>query len=258
VIEKVKEPILRVNSVTKKFGGVTALNDVSFEINKGEVLGIIGPNGSGKTTIINCITGFVRPSSGEIRFKGQKISELAPHRIAHMGIGRTFQVMRPFSNLSAYKNLIAPLFSARARKFPGSGGLGNRDAVAIDILEDLGFERDSRVPYKDAGDLPLGYLKRLELGRCIALKSDVMLLDEVLSGLSAAEITSLVPLLKRLNMDGVTLIMIEHRLKELFQLTSRVVVLSFGVKLFEGNAEDALRDEKVKEAYFGKGKEAVL
>lgn len=253
-----KEPIIRVSNLTKMFGGVTALYDISFEVKKGEVMGIIGPNGSGKTTLINCITGFINPTEGKIFFKGKDITGVAPHKIANMGIGRTFQIMRPYYGLPAYKNLIAPLFSPRAKRFAGSGKLGDRDAVAIDILEDVGFERDAHVPYKPAGDLPLGYLKRLELGRCIALRSEVVICDEVFSGLSAAEIASMVPLLERLNMDGATLIMIEHRLRELFQLASKLVVLNFGVKIFEGNPEDALREEKVREAYFGKGKEANI
>lgn len=253
-----REPILKIESVAKMFGGLAALNDVSFEVNEGDIIGIIGPNGSGKTTLINCITGFLKPSYGGVFFKGKEISGLAPHRIANMGIGRTFQVMRPFYTLETYKGLIAPLLSVRVRRRSSSGGLGNRDSVAIDILESLGFERDSRVPYKPAGDLPLGYLKRLELGRCIALKSEVMILDEMFSGLSAAEIASLIPLLKGLNMKGVTLIMIEHRLKELFQLAPKVVVLSFGLKIFEGKSEDVLKDNRVKEAYFGKEREAFL
>ncbi len=253
-----EEPILRVANVTKMFGGVTALYDVSFNVKRGEVIGIIGPNGSGKTTLINCITGFLKPTEGRIYFKGKNITGLAPHKIANLGIGRTFQIMRPYYSLMAYKNLIAPLFSPRARKFAGVGGLGDRDAVAIDILEDVGFERDAHVPYKPAGDLPLGYLKRLELGRCIALKADLIICDEVFSGLSAAEIASMLPLLERLNMDGATLVMIEHRLRELFRLASRVVVLNFGVKIFEGDPQEALQDEKVKEAYFGKGKEANI
>jgi branched-chain amino acid transport system ATP-binding protein len=130
--------------------------------------------------------------------------------------------------------------------------------VAIDILEDVGFERDANVPYKPAGALPLGYLKRLELGRCIALRAEVMLCDEVFSGLSAAEIASLVPLVERLNMEGTTLIMIEHRLRELFTVAGSVIVMNFGAKIFEGDPVEALENERVKEAYFGKGKEAVI
>ncbi len=256
--EKESPALIRVENVTKSFYGVRALNGVSFNVARGEVLGIMGPNGSGKTTLINCLTGFLKPTSGAIYFQGEDITGQAPYKIANAGIGRTFQIVRPYYTLPAYKNLIAPMFSPRARKFAGGGGLGDRDAIAIDILEELGFERDARVPYKPAGTLPLGYLKRLELARCLALKADVMVCDEVFSGLGAAEISSLLPLLERLNGEGVTLIMIEHRLKELFRLASRVVVLNYGVKLFDGAPEAAMRDEAVKEAYFGKGKEAVL
>ena len=166
--------------------------------------------------------------------------------------------MRPYHTLPAFKNLIVPLFSPRARKFAGRGGLGDRDAVAIDILEDVGFERDAFTPYKPAGALPLGYLKRLELARCIALRSEIMLCDEVLSGLSAAEIATMTPLLERLKQDGATLIMIEHRLRELFQIADRVIVLNFGLKIFDGDPEEAMKNEKVTEAYFGKGGEVVL
>lgn len=256
--ERKGEAIIRIENVTKSFDGIKALDNVSAEINKGEVIGIIGPNGSGKTTLINCITGFIKPTSGAIFFNGKEITGVAPYTIANAGIGRTFQVVRPYYSLPAYKNLIAPMFSRRARKFTGGGGLGDRDAIALDILEEVGFERDARVPYKPAGTLPLGYLKRLELARCLALKADVIICDEVFSGLGAAEISSLLPLLEKLNIDGVTLIMIEHRLRELFRLASRAVVLNYGVKLFDGDPQEALRDDRVKEAYFGKGKEALI
>ena len=250
---------MRVEKLTKAFGGILALNRVSFELQKGEILGVMGPNGSGKTTLINCITGFLKPNSGKIFFKGQDITGMPPHKIADMGIGRTFQVMRPYYSLPAYKNLITPLFSPRAKRFAGGGKLGDRGTVAIDILEDVGFERDANVPYKPAGALPLGYLKRLELGRCIALRSEMMLCDEVFSGLSATEIGSLVPLVERLNMmEGVSLLMIEHRLKELFQVSHRIIVMNFGEKIFEGDPKEALENSLVKEAYFGKGKEVLL
>jgi branched-chain amino acid transport system ATP-binding protein len=252
------EALLQARNIRKSFGGVMALNDVSIELNRGEILGIIGPNGSGKTTLLNCITGFVKPDSGRVFFKGTEITGLPPYRISEMGIGRTFQIMRPFYSLPAYKNLVITLFSPRARRFAAAGKLGDRDVVAIDILEDVGFERDAFVPYKPAGTLPLGYLKRLELGRCIALKSEVILCDEVFSGLSAAEIATMVPLIERLNGEGSTLIMIEHRLKELFRVANRIIVINFGTKIFEGKPEEVMEDEGVREAYFGKGKEVVL
>jgi len=247
-------PILQVDNVTKTFGGIKALSDVSFTVNSGEILGIIGPNGSGKTTIVNCITGFVKTTSGRIRFRGKEITGKPPHKIAQLGVLRTFQIMRPYYSLPAYKNLVIPLCSPRARKtggWRGGGKLGNRATVGIDILEDIGFERDSYVPYKITNTLPTGYLKRLELARCLALKPELIICDEVFSGLSMSEISSMVPLIERLQMEGITIIMIEHRLRELFRVANRVMVLNFGEKLIEGSAETVMADPKVREAYFG-------
>lgn len=248
------EPILEIREVTKTFGGILALNRLSFNVYQGDVLGIIGPNGSGKTTIVNCITGFVKPSSGRIFFRGKEISGKPPHKIADMGVARTFQIMRPYYSLPAYKNLVIPLFSPRAKRtggWRGGGKLGDRNTVSIDILEEIGFERDSYVPYKMASSLPTGYLKRLELARCLALKPDVILCDEVFSGLSMSEIASMVPLIERLQMEGITLVMIEHRLRELFRVANRVVVMNFGEKLTEGTSDEVMADPRVKEAYFG-------
>jgi branched-chain amino acid transport system ATP-binding protein len=247
-----QKSILEVNKITKIFGGVVALNQISIKINQGEILGIIGPNGSGKTTLINCISGFVKPDAGDVYFNDKKITGLSPFKIADMGIGRTFQIMRPFHTIPAYKNIVVTLCSPRAKRYAGLGKMGDRDAVAIDILEDVGFERDAYVPYKAAGSLPLGYLKRMELARCIALRSDIILCDEVLSGLSAAEIQSLIPLIERLNEDGISFIMIEHRLKELFSVANQIVAINYGEKIFEGNPDKALKDKNVMEAYFGK------
>jgi branched-chain amino acid transport system ATP-binding protein len=249
-----KEPILRVDKVAKTFGGIQALNGVSFDVHEGEILGIIGPNGSGKTTVVNCITGFIKKTSGRVFFRGKDITHAKPHQIANMGITRTFQIMRPYFSLPAYKNLVIPLFSPRAKRtggWRGGGKLGDRNTVSIDILEEIGFERDSYVPYKVASTLPTGYLKRLELARCLALKPEIIICDEVFSGLSMSEIASMVPLIERLQMDGITLIMIEHRLRELFRVANRIVVFNFGEKLAEGSSREVMADERVKEAYFG-------
>jgi len=248
------EPMLKVHEITKTFGGIIALNRVSFDVHEGEILGIIGPNGSGKTTVVNCITGFIKASSGRVFFRGKDITGKAPHKIADMGVTRTFQVMRPFYTLPAYKNLVIPLFSPRAKRtggWRGGGKLGDRNTVSIDILEEIGFERDSFVPYKLTSSLPTGYLKRLELARCLSLKPDLIICDEIFSGLSMSEIASMVPLIERLQMDGITLIMIEHRLRELFRVANRIMVLNFGEKLIEGTSEEIMADERVKEAYFG-------
>ncbi len=250
-------PILEVTKVSKSFGGVQAVREVSFRVQPGEVFGIIGPNGSGKTTLINCITGFIKMDSGKVLYKGKDITNKAPNQIANLGLTRTFQIMRPYYSLPAYKNLIIPLFSPRARKmggWRGGGKLGDRATVSIDILEEIGFERDSFVPYKLASNLPTGYLKRLELARCLALKPDLILCDEVFSGLSMSEIASMVPLIEKLQMDGITLVMIEHRLRELFRVASRVMVLNFGEKLTEGVPDEVMADERVKEAYLGSEK----
>ncbi|MBI4776368.1 MAG: ABC transporter ATP-binding protein [Deltaproteobacteria bacterium] len=248
------DPILRAHELSKAFGGVQALSMVSFELYPGDVLGVIGPNGSGKTTLVNCITGFVKSDSGDVYFKGKRITNLPPHKIAGMGVTRTFQIMRPYYSLSAYKNLVIPLFSPRARRtggWRGGGKLGSRDTVAVDILEEIGFERDSYVPYKLASALPTGYLKRLELARCLALRPEIIICDEVFSGLSMSEMASMVPLIERLQMEGISLVMIEHRLRELFRVANRVMVLNFGLKLLEGVPEEVVKDERVKEAYFG-------
>jgi len=249
-----KEPILKVSGITKHFGGIKALSDVSFDVHEGEILGIIGPNGSGKTTVVNCITGFVKKTSGHVFFRGKDISRKPPHKIADMGVARTFQIMRPYYSLPAYKNLVIPLFSPRSRRtggWRGGGRLGDRNTVGIDILEEIGFERDSYVPYKLAATLPTGYLKRLELARCLALKPEIIICVEIFSGLSMSEIASMVPLIERLQMDGITLIMIEHRLRELFRVTDRIMVLNFGEKLMEGNPKTVMANEEVKAAYFG-------
>ena len=248
------QPVLEVNGLSKKFGGIHALNQVDFRVNKAEILGIIGPNGSGKTTLVNCITGFIKKSSGRVLFKGKDISRKPAHKIADMGVTRTFQIMRPYYSLPAFKNLIIPLYSPRAKRtggWRGGGKLGDRSTVGIDILEEIGFERDSFVPYKLASTLSTGYLKRLELARCLSLNPEIIFCDEVFSGLSMSEIASILPLIERLQMDGITLIMIEHRLRELFQVANRIMVLNFGEKVTEGAPDEVMANARVKEVYFG-------
>lgn len=255
-----QEPLLAVQGVSKSFGGVLAVSDVSVEVRPGEILGIIGPNGSGKTTLVNIITGFLKADQGKVLFKGKDITNLEPHKIADRGLTRTFQVMRPYYSLPAFKNLIVPLFSPRSRRtggWRGGGKLGSRDTVAVDILEEIGFERDSYVPYKVASTLPTGYLKRLELARCLALRPEIIMCDEVFSGLSMSEMASMVPLMEKLQMEGITLIMVEHRLRELFRLTDRVIVLNFGFKIAEGSPAEVLEYKEVKEAYFGSEEEVL-
>jgi ABC-type branched-subunit amino acid transport system ATPase component len=243
-------PLLNVSGLYKNFGGVRAINDLSFELAQGELLGLIGPNGSGKTTAVNLITGFVKPTEGEIVYRDRNITGLPPYKIVRMGIARTFQMVKPFYQLPAYKNMIIPLYSPRIKETTG-GKYGDRNAVALDLLEEVGFERDSYVAYKSASVLPQGYLKRLELAKAIALQPDLMILDELFSGLSLAEVASIIPIIEKLRLEGKTIIMIEHRLKELFRIADRVIVLNFGEKIAEGNAAEVMESEAVKKAYLG-------
>ena len=243
-------PLLEVRDLLKAFGGVHAVSRLSFTLNRGDLLGIIGPNGSGKTTTVNLITGFVKATSGRVLFKGEDITNRAPYKIVRLGIARTFQMVKPFYQLPAFKNMIIPLYSPRVKGLAG-GKYGDRNAVALDLLEEVGFERDAQVAYKVASVLPQGYLKRLELAKAIALQPDLMILDELFSGLSLAEVASIVPIIEKLLQEGKTIIMIEHRLKELFRIANRVLVLNFGMKIAEGSAKEVMESEAVKKAYLG-------
>lgn len=242
--------ILSVENLTKRFGGVNAVYNVSFDLESGDSLGIIGPNGSGKTTLVNMITGYVKPDRGNVVYKGKDITGAMPYTTADLGIARSFQMVRPFANLPAFKNLIVPLFSPRVRQLKG-GKFGNRDEIAIDLLEEVGFERDSLVPYKTAGSLPHGYLKRLELARCLSLEPDMIILDELFSGMSMSEVASILPLIHKFKAEGKTLIMVEHRLRELFRIVDRAIVLNFGVKIADGAPAEVVEQEDVKRAYLG-------
>ncbi len=242
--------LLQTSKLSKHFGGVKAVGPVGFDLHENELLGIIGPNGSGKTTLVNLITGFVRPDSGTVFYRGKNVTGLRPHKIMDLGIARTFQMVKPFYQLPAFKNLIIPLYSPRVKRLAG-GKYGDRDAVAIDLLEEVGFERDSFVPYKVASVLPHGYLKRLELAMCMALRPDLIILDELFSGLSMAEVASIIPIVEKLRMESKTIIMIEHRLRELFRIADRVIVLNYGEKIAEGTPAEVMNSEAVKKAYLG-------
>jgi ABC-type branched-subunit amino acid transport system ATPase component len=247
------ESLLKVTSLNKCFGGVEAAQDISVEVRQGDFLGIIGPNGSGKTTLINLITGFIKPDSGTIVYKGNNITGLSPHKIANLGIARTFQMVKPFHGVPAFKNIIVPLCSPRVKGQKAEGRYGDRDSIAIDLLEEVGFERDSSVPYKPAETLPHGYLKRMELARCLAMKPDLVILDELFSGMSMAEVASVIPLIEKMQMQGWTIIMVEHRIKELFRVANRIIVLNQGMKIAEGAPREVVENEEVREAYLGKG-----
>ncbi|MHB9150809.1 MAG: ABC transporter ATP-binding protein [Thermoleophilia bacterium] len=245
-----KDVILKVDNLTKSFGGVTAVSHLSFELERGKTLGLIGPNGSGKSTTMNLITGFLKPDEGRVMFNGKDITGITPNKAVTLGMARSFQMARPFYSLPVYKNLVIPLYSPRARKLRG-GAYGDADEQAIHLLEEVGFERDSAVPYKNAGSLPHGYVKRLELARCLALDPDLIILDELFSGMSMSEVASILPLLERISAEGTTIIMVEHRLRELFRVVKRVIVLNFGMKIAEGTPEEVVEVQEVKDAYLG-------
>jgi branched-chain amino acid transport system ATP-binding protein len=244
------EVLLRVSGLCKSFGAVQAVNDVGFELRQGEALGVIGPNGSGKSTLINLITGFVKPTAGKVELRGRDITGIAPHRAVNLGIARSFQMARPFYNLPVYKNVVIGVYSPRSRKHLGSE-FGDRDEAALHLLEEVGFERDSQVLFKKAGELPHGYLKRLELARCLALDPDLLILDELFSGMSMSEIASILPLLERIRAAGKTLLMVEHRLRELFRVVDSVLVLHFGRKIAAGLPQEVMASKEVGEAYLG-------
>ncbi|HTO97526.1 MAG TPA: ABC transporter ATP-binding protein [Myxococcales bacterium] len=244
------DALLRVTGLSRSFGAVRAVNGVGFELRQGGALGVIGPNGSGKSTLINLITGFVKPDAGRVELRGRDITGIAPHRAVNLGIARSFQMARPFYDLPVYKNVVLAVYSPRSRRRLGAE-FGDRDEAALNLLEEVGFERDSQVLYKKAGELPHGYLKRLELARCLAVDPDLLILDELFSGMSLSEIASIVPLLERIRAAGKTLLMVEHRLRELFRVVDSVLVLHFGRKIAEGPPGEVMASKEVGEAYLG-------
>lgn len=246
-----KSELLNVNHVTKSFGGIHAVKGISFTLKQGEVLGIIGPNGSGKTTLINIINGFCRPDTGAVIFKNKNITNLKVHQIANLGIARTFQKIVPFYSLSVYKNIIPPLCSKRARtiysdkyskyeliqqviaKLPGDLQHINLDAPAV-TLSTL-------------------QLKILELMRCILMQPHLIICDELFSGLSSSEANNFVGILAELKREGIALLMVEHRIKELFKIADHIIVLRAGEKAAEGAPKDILNQFSVKQTYFKAG-----
>ncbi|HAP31550.1 MAG TPA: ABC transporter ATP-binding protein [Firmicutes bacterium] len=252
-----KKELLKVTGLCKNFGGVKAVDNVSFTLYEGESIGVIGPNGSGKSTLINLITGFLKPDSGTVLYKGKNITGIAPYKAVNIGIARSFQMVRPFYNMEAYKNLIVPLYSPRVKKQLKGGSYGDRDEVAIQLLEDVGFERESQIPYKMTGSLPHGYLKRLELARVLSLEPDLVVLDELFSGMSMSEVASTVPILERILKEGRNMIMIEHRIRELFRIVNKIICLNFGKKIAEGTPVEVMQMKEVKEAYLGSEADSI-
>jgi len=241
--------LLEVENLTKRFGGLTAVNNVSFHADEGEIVGIIGPNGAGKTTLFNLISGFLKPTSGTVKFKGEIITGLAPHKIVNRGIARTFQVVRPFRHLPVIANVMVSMKSPRgARKIEW---LKTIERKALDLLEDVGISELMLEPAENVGH---GDLKRLEMARALATEPDLLMLDEPFGGLNPLETDYLIKSILRMHLDEPSrgIVIVEHKLYALMKIVQRVIVLHQGEKIAEGKPEEIAKNERVIEVYMGR------
>lgn len=234
--------LLRVNGIFKTFGGLVALSDVTFSVNKGEILGLIGPNGAGKTTLFNVVNGFYPPSEGEVFFKEARISHLKPHQICKMGVGRTFQVVKPLQRMTALDNVITSAFLRAKHK-------AQAEEIALEALKFTGLYEDRNIISKG---LPLGKRKRLEITRALAAKPEIILLDESFAGLNPTEINEQIEIVNKIRTErGVTILIIEHHMKVIMSISDRIVVLNYGQKIAEGTPYEIGHNPVVIEAYLG-------
>jgi len=237
--------VLRVKSLSKRFGGFLAVNQVSFAVTPGEILGLIGPNGSGKSTTFSLIAGALKPSGGSIEFQGAEIAGWPTHRVCRAGIGRTFQIPRPFRKLPLLGNV------ALAAYYGAGGSISRVEAQrrAVEALEIVGLPRDERA---STAGLGAAQLKKLELARALATRPKLLLADESLGGLDLAEMERAAAMLKDIrDRLGITIIWVEHIMGVLMRVVDRVIVLDHGEMIFEGRPEDAVRDARVVEVYLG-------
>ncbi len=239
-----EDAVLRAEHLKKNFGAVAATDDVSFELRKGEILGLIGPNGAGKTTLVDLLTGVEKPSEGRVEFDGTDITRWVPHRIGKAGLVRTFQIVKPFTHMTVGDNVtIGALFGHGQRR---SVGAARERADEVLEMAELGSKTDH-----SAASLTPQETKRLELAKALAADPTVLLLDEVMAGLHATEIDQAVALVRRVNESGVAVLVIEHVMKAIMQLCDRVIVLETGSIIAEGHPEEVTNDPEVIKAYLG-------
>jgi branched-chain amino acid transport system ATP-binding protein len=237
-----KTPVLSVDGVHKYFGGLAAVVDLSFDVQAGEVIGLMGPNGAGKTTLLNVIAGEYKPDSGTIKFKGNDITGLPPHKMCHLGIARTYQIPQPFVKLTVLQNIVVAAIFGRGL----SKSAAEHEAAKILTIVGLSEKKDMH-----ADDLEEISLKRLELARVLATKPTLLMIDELAAGLNETEIPQVLDLLKEVNEMGITIILIEHVMKVMTKAVDRIIVMDEGMKIAEGKPTEVMKNKKVIGAYFG-------